>query len=378
MGRKIVLCHDGEGSGQILEEVLAHDEAQLQERLKENPDLLPVEEYGFTVPLMVVGRETVLPSGSVDLIALTRNGDILLVEFKTGPQNPDFRHVVAQLLDYGSHLWGMTYEVFEEAVAKGYFASARCPTDSPVKGKSSLEAAGRAVWTDLAEEDFLQFRESLSRNLTDGRVQYLAVAQRFTDPMLRTVEYLNATLQGSRFYAVELVRFAGGPVMAYEARTVLMPRKSYTKSGSGTIDRQKFLESVTNEDYRTALRDFLEAAEGLELRFGWGSQGMSIRIPVPKKPDGLSVAWLYPEKAIGWLGTLDVSLGFDRETAKKYAMESLPDLDDYATRISNIPPANKISTARLSAYRFTPEAFIQYRDEMVEAIRGLLGAISKE
>ena len=101
MGRKIVLKREGESAGKILEEVQAHDEAQLQEQLKENPDLLPIEEYELPGPLMVVGRETPLPSGSVDLICLTRTGELLLVEFKTGPKNPDFRHTLAQLLDYG-------------------------------------------------------------------------------------------------------------------------------------------------------------------------------------------------------------------------------------------------------------------------------------
>lgn len=196
--------------------------------------------------------------------------------------------------------------------------------------------------------------------------------------MLRTVEYLNATVQGSRFYAVELVRFAGCEVVAYEARTVLMPRKSSTRSASGTIDRQKFLDSVASDEYRAALRDFLEAAEGLELRFGWGAQGMSIRIPIEGKPDGLSIAWLYPENAIGWVGTLDVSMGFDRETAKKYVPDVLPALDDYAASISRIPAANKITTARLSAYRFTPDTFVSQRNEMVEATRGLLEALSEE
>jgi hypothetical protein len=92
MGRKIILRREGENAGQILEEIQAHDEAQLQEPLKENPDLLPIEEYELSGPLMVIGRETALPSGSVDLICLTRTGELLLIEFKTGPKNPDFRH----------------------------------------------------------------------------------------------------------------------------------------------------------------------------------------------------------------------------------------------------------------------------------------------
>lgn len=45
MARKmLVLLSDR--SEPILEEVLADDEAQLQERLKANPGLLPLEEFG--------------------------------------------------------------------------------------------------------------------------------------------------------------------------------------------------------------------------------------------------------------------------------------------------------------------------------------------
>ena len=71
----------------MLTEILAEDEAQLQELMKENPDLLPIEEFGMTGPLMVVGRETTLPSGAVDLIGISRSGDLLPIEYKTGPHS---------------------------------------------------------------------------------------------------------------------------------------------------------------------------------------------------------------------------------------------------------------------------------------------------
>jgi hypothetical protein len=371
MGRKIILRREGENSGQILEEIQAHDEAQLQEQLKENPDLLPIEEYELSGPLMVVGRETTLPSGSVDLICLTMAGEVLIVEFKTGPQNPDFRHTLAQLLDYGSHLWGMEYEVFEETVARNYFNSDRCPAGSPVKRKPSLEAGAKAIWTDLSDDEYLEFKGNLTKKLTDGRFRYLAVAQRFTEPMLRTIEYLNAKIQGAQFYAIELVRFTGGTISAFEARTVLKPQRT---SGipTLTIDRQGFLESLDNVEYRVAVRDFLEAAEGLDLRLVWGSQGMSIRISVPEKSDGLSIGWLFPPGSVGWIGTNDVSLGYDRETATKYTPSVLPMLETYSKNLSSILGAKKISTARLEAYRFVPDVFIARRDELVETISNLV------
>lgn len=120
MTRKVMVWRE-DGSRPVLTEVLADDEFQLQEIVKDTPDLLPVDEFGMTGPLMVVGRETTLPSGSVDLIGVSRDGELLLIEFKTGPQNSDFRHVLAQLLDYGSDLWRMSYEEFESTVARRFF-----------------------------------------------------------------------------------------------------------------------------------------------------------------------------------------------------------------------------------------------------------------
>ncbi len=118
-----------DGSRPVLTEVLADNEAQLQEIMKEKPDLLPVDEFEMSGPLMVLGRETTLPSGAVDLLSVARSGELLLIEFKTGPQNSDFRHVLAQLLDYGSDLWRMSYEEFESTVANRYFSSDRCDDD---------------------------------------------------------------------------------------------------------------------------------------------------------------------------------------------------------------------------------------------------------
>jgi hypothetical protein len=126
MARKLVIDLP-DGTRQLLAEVLADDELQLQEQLKLHPELLPLEELGLVGPAVVVGRESALDSGRVDLVLLGNGGDLALVEFKTGPQNPDFRECLAQMLDYGSDLWGMTLEEFETRVAQRYFSSPHCP-----------------------------------------------------------------------------------------------------------------------------------------------------------------------------------------------------------------------------------------------------------
>jgi len=149
------------GSRPVLTEILAEDEAQLQELMKENPDLLPIEEFGMTGPLMVVGRETTLPSGAVDLIGISRSGDLLPIEYKAGPQNSDFRHVLAKLLDYGSDLWRMSYKEFESTISRRYFSSDRCH-DLRLRGKGAPDEAALANWPDLSEEEVELFRDRLT------------------------------------------------------------------------------------------------------------------------------------------------------------------------------------------------------------------------
>lgn len=67
------------GDGRVhLQEVLADIEAELQDKLQRHPERLPLEELELQGPLFIVGRETSLPSGAVDLVGIARNGAILV------------------------------------------------------------------------------------------------------------------------------------------------------------------------------------------------------------------------------------------------------------------------------------------------------------
>ena len=138
--RKLVIMGEA-GTRDIMSEVSADNEAQLHDIVKETPELLPSDEFGISGPLLVVGREISLQSGYADLLCVSSNGDLIIVELKTGPQNADFRKVLAQLIDYGADLWRMSYEEFESAVALRYFASAYAAGDTVSSKQSRAEAA---------------------------------------------------------------------------------------------------------------------------------------------------------------------------------------------------------------------------------------------
>lgn len=218
MARRIILINDADEV--MLSEVDARDEAQLQHRLLNSPDLFPVDEFELQGPLLVVGRETTLPSGSVDLIALARTGDVLVIEMKTGPQNPDFRAALAQATDYGADLWRMTLEVFEATVALRYFASDHCAPG--FRNTTSLAYAAKTAWPTMTDEELAAFQDRLASVLASGNFNFVIVAQRFTEPMITTVNYLNEMNAGrAKFFLVELVRFTGGSFTAFEARALV-------------------------------------------------------------------------------------------------------------------------------------------------------------
>lgn len=370
MARKIIVMPQN-GEKSLLTEVLADNEAQLQELMKENPELLPIDDFEMTGPLMIVGRETTLPSGAVDLIGVARSGEILLVEFKTGPQNSDFRHVLAQLLDYGADLWGMSYDEFESTVASRYFSSERCQ-DSRLRGKRLLSEAAQAVWSDFAPEEVERLRERLSRQLEAGTFHYVVVAQRFRHTMERTVKYMNAVMPSARFYAVELVRFDANGFSAFESRTILKP--SVTNVGPSPIDEQA-VESIENEGYRVALQELLELCRGMGLRFEWGPSGTSIRLKTPDRPEPLTIAWLFPNRR-GWMGLQNLNMGFDQGSAKQ-TPTVLPVLEQYVDRVRALPGVEPVKPAWLQAYHLKPEVTVQNQHRIADILAELVRQVNE-
>ncbi len=364
-----------DGSRPILTEVLADDEAQLQELMKENPELLPIEEFGMTGPLMVVGRETTLPSGAVDLIGISHGGDLLLIEFKTGPQNSDFRRVLAQLLDYGSDLWRMSYEEFESTVAKRYFSSAH-NQDARLRGKDTLDEAAWAVWPELSEEELSVFRDRITQQLDSGAFHYVVVAQRFTPTMEQTVEYLNAAMSSARFYAVELMRFTADGISAFESRTVLKPEPHTLSSREATfVNESQLLGQIGSDDYRTELQALLEVCHGLGLRFSWGKAGTSIRLPTPDRAEPLSIAWLFPPGVSGWMGLVDLTLGFDT-TSVGQTPSAASAVQDYVDRVAALPGVRPAKPTWLSGYHLNPDTTIRHRHQIAEIFAELVQQVS--
>ncbi len=100
------------------------DEAELEDLVRRQPEvLLPWATFGDqALPPIVIGRQTELPSAGVaDLIAVSEDGYITVVEVKLNKNAEARRTVVGQVLSYAAYLRGLTIQEFERVVCRPYF-----------------------------------------------------------------------------------------------------------------------------------------------------------------------------------------------------------------------------------------------------------------
>jgi len=315
---------------------------------------------------MVVGEETLLASGKVDLVGCTRDGALVIVELKTGPQNSDFRRVLAQLLDYGSDMWQMSPKSFESTVSGRYFASDYVH-DPRLRGATSLNVAARITWDQISEEECLAFADRLKSNLAAGSFNYVLAAQRFTPATLKTIEYLNAAeSRGRRFFAVELVRFEGEGLSAFESRTVLKPQIRASSARASSIGAGDFLDGIEDEDYREALEKIFDACPGLDLEIINNGGSVSIRVATPFSRNRITIAWVYPPGEPVYMKLTNLSMGFE-----KYAVEGAPDagpvLEKYAKRVSELPGAEPVA-AKITASSLRPDVVVSHHQRIVDEL----------
>lgn len=321
-----------------LTETPAPSENYLQEVVKANPQLIPSDDLGLDGDLLVVGRETHLASGAIDLLCLARSGDLVLIEFKTGPQNPDFRHALAQAIDYGSDLWGLTVEDFDRGVVQRYLGGDRVAQN--FRGAKSLsDSIQRTTW-ELGEAERAALIERLTEVLATGDFIYVIAAQRFTDSMRNSLDYLNATMRRGRFYLVEVIQLAGGGLLAHAAQVVAAPpRGGAARSTAGgprtEADESAFLADLRDPAYGEAIRSIIARSEALGVEVKWGSKGASLRVSIPERSQPLSIGWLFPDDGNGWQGAKYVTLGVDPSSlAKTPSVESA--VRDYTERVRAI------------------------------------------
>jgi hypothetical protein len=289
MGRKALL-KAGEDFI-VLEESRFEAETQLQEALKLNPQVIPVSDLDLA-EVVVVGRETTVPAGAIDLLLVDAEGRVIILETKLS-RNPELRRqVVAQVLDYGASLWrtAPTLMQFEDLVLR-YWHSAACQ-DQRLNDAATLREGLDPVFQEIRGEewDYELFQSALSDNIANGQHVLLVVASGLTDKLSRDLlQYVNLCLD-LPLYAVEI------DVFETEGSQLIVPRgvKYGGTAGrgptKGRTSRAAFLAacSAVAAEFFTRM---LDQATQKGMIVYWGSLGFSVRMPLESP---VTVMYGYP------------------------------------------------------------------------------------
>ena len=307
------------------------------------------------------------------MLCLASSGDVVLVEFTTGPQNPDFRHALAQLIDYGSDLWRLSIDDFDRGVVQRFLRGGRAP-ESLAGCHDLRDAIGRAGWA-LDSEATDALLERLAEVLQSGDFHFVVAAQRYTETMGDSLEYLNSTMRVGRFFLVEIVQLSGAELTAHAAQVVASPprRSTATRTSQGKTDEVAFLASLEDSEYRDAFRDFLAGCSALGLALEWGSKELSIRIQTRDRNLPLSIAWGLPD-GVGWQGLRHLAAGIDRTSLAK-----IPSVADAAERyIAAIEaiPGGRAPNSAISARLFDASTAPAAVPAILDAITALVEEVN--
>jgi hypothetical protein len=159
------------------------DEAELQSLIAESPSLLPGVEAGVAA----VATEVEVPGvGPADVVVVSTDGEITIVECKLAANAEIRRWVIGQVFSYAAGMWQLSYDDLERA-----FEARSKDLTSPFDGVAGWEAPA--------------FREVVDANLQRGSFRLVIAVDQITDELKRSVSYINRhTTAELRLLALEL------------------------------------------------------------------------------------------------------------------------------------------------------------------------------
>lgn len=212
VGQRRILRIDG-GEFTVAREARFGSEDELHAAIAAHPEVLPSEDLGLG-PLTAIASKLTLGNWELDLLAADPRGRLVIVEFKKGTENPDVRTVIAQILDYGSLLWGRRYEELADLckASRGF-------------GGTLVDHVGEQLLA-IGHDGFdaAAFEAGVATSLGAGDFVFVYVTRDMDERTRRIMTYL-AEGQRMWFFAVEVDCFR-----ERTTSTVLVPRTAFVPS----------------------------------------------------------------------------------------------------------------------------------------------------
>lgn len=273
------------------------DENFLQELIFNEPDLLPTNtsgsDYSRLIPL---NREVSVPSGSIDVMYLTPEGRICIVETKLWRNPEAHRTVLAQILDYAKDIATLSFDEFCQAVTKE-------------KTSTAVDSFFKKIRKYYRDFDENELQSRVQESLTTGRFLLLIIGDKIFPEVVLLKETISSTpnlefniaLAELRFYQLEknsnhllvIPKIVGKT--NEQVRAVVKIRYEEMKP---EVDVTAFEISEVSKTGKTNIREFTSSMpEGFSDIFlpvfeewrkkkyfiSWGTIGFTLRVNVKGK-----------------------------------------------------------------------------------------------
>jgi len=294
-------------------------EAFLQKLVFEEPKLLSTEEIGSEYAnLIPLCRELSVKSGSIDVVYITLEGKICLVETKLFRNPEAHRTVVAQVIDYAKDLSGMSFVDFCEAVTKA-------------KGEESIKALFRKIRQKQPEFNEIELQQNIQLSLSHGHLLLLIVGNKIFPEVALLTESIHSAphleftirLMELEFYSIgdtedkQLLVVPQVVGKTHEqaraiVRIVYEEKKPEVavipiETDKSLLDPETFLKGVDSEGL-LVFKAILKLSDLHAFPIHWGTKGFTLNVNVDGKH--VALCYCYGLKAMGgqtvWTSFTDI------------------------------------------------------------------------
>ena len=287
---------DGHGELERIPHRDYQNEDLLQLLVDRHPELLVGDQINPDDPprWIVVRREAGIPASeggvnrwSIDHLLLDQYGRPTFVEVKRSSDTRIRREVVGQMLDYAANAQAYWPRDKIKALAAENVGSVE-ELDTRL-----LEFLGADDSSDTTP-DLETYWDAVERNLRNGEVRLLFVADEIPSELRRIIEFLNEHMPLVEVLGVEIKQYQGQNIQALVPRIVgqtefARQQKKTPGRSVGTTTQEEFLAACP-ENTRSFF--FRLLSESLQHRYiiYWGTKGFSVR---GSMPDGRLVSLFY-------------------------------------------------------------------------------------
>lgn len=242
-----------QGKKKWIESIGFEKEEDLQKYITEHPESIPLSQINDQVKLKIISREFYTSHKErIDHIGIDQNGEIYLIETKHYT-NPDKRHIVSQVLDYGATLSDYDF--------KDFLSKIEVWIKTNESANSLLDLIQQ--YYSLDEDSANEIIENFENNFLTNKFKFIILMDQTDEKIKQFVKFLNANSNFSIFL-IEYKRYVDADVeiitpILFGADSIKkdrLARSSWNWTEDDFFENVDLEEHLSNEQ-KIAIRKFI-------------------------------------------------------------------------------------------------------------------------